>query len=128
MESLLGEAGIALAVGLILGYVIGVWRGKKSPVSTNVEPTDWWDKRNTLTGTQLQILQYLESRKEAPITALQDKFSFIPDRELYYRLEQIYLMGFLLRDRREGEVFYTLNPEYAATVEDDKTVMLSGDH
>lgn len=128
MESVLGEAGIALAVGLILGYLIGVWRGKKSPAPKNPEPTDWWGKRNTLTGTQLQVLQYLESRKEAPITALQDKFSFIPDRELYYRLEQIYLMGFLLRDRREGEVIYILNPEYGATVEDDKTVMLSGDH
>lgn len=128
MESLLGESGIALAAGLVLGYVIGRLREKKSAEMAKASPSmDWWGKRSTLTGTQLQILQYLESKKEASITALQDKFSYIPDRELYYRLEQIYLMGFLLRDRKDGEVIYTVNPEYAATVEDDKTVMLSGD-
>lgn len=132
MESLTMETGIALAVGVILGYLIGALRantaGTKKPVENNESPrVDWWELRESLTGTQLQILQHLESNKEASISKLHEKFSFIPDRELYYRLEQIHLMGFLSRDRKDGEVVYSLNPDYAVTVEDDKTVMLSGD-
>ncbi|MDZ7684643.1 MAG: hypothetical protein U5O39_06240 [Gammaproteobacteria bacterium] len=83
--------------------------------------------RQLLTGTQLQILQFMEGRREVTITALQEKFSFIPDRELYDRLEQIVLMGFIHRDRKNGEVIYTLNPDYSGRVEDDKTVMTSND-
>lgn len=127
MESLTAETGIALAIGVILGYLIGTLRTKKPVDSKDESPrVDWWGLRESLTGTQLQILQHLESTKEASISKLQEKFSFIPDRELYYRLEQIYLMGFLLRDRKDGEVVYSLNPEYGVTVEDDKTVMMSG--
>ncbi|MEX2489296.1 MAG: hypothetical protein WD356_07175 [Pseudomonadales bacterium] len=130
MESLTAETGIALVIGVILGYLFGMLRTKRAsePVVENDQPNrvDWWGLRESLTGTQLQILQYLESKKEASISKLQEKFSFIPDRELYYRLEQIYLMGFLLRDRKDGEVAYSLNPEYGVTVEDDKTVMMSG--
>jgi hypothetical protein len=33
-------------------------------------------------------------------------------------------MKFLIRERKEGEVHYVLNPDYSGTVEDDKTVML----
>ena len=77
-----------------------------------------------LTGTQLQILQYLESKKSATITQLQEKFSFIPDRELYYRLEQIVLMQFVQRENNDIDVVYQLNEDYSAAVEDDKTVML----
>ena len=69
----------------------------------------------------------METSKEVSITGLQEKFSFIPDRELYYRLEQIVLMGFLVRERKEGEVYYVLNPDYSMTVEDDKTVMLGSE-
>ena len=122
------EIAIALVVGLALGYVIGS-RGKVgAPAVTETDKEDsrkeWWQLRGSLTGTQLQILQYLESKKAAGITKLQEKFSFIPDRELYYRLEQIVLMGFLQRDRKHGEVVYTLNLDYAGRVEDDKTVIL----
>lgn len=131
MESLTAEIGVALVVGVILGYLIGTLRkkGANEPVVEDAQPerVDWWGLRESLTGTQLQILQYLESKKEASISKLQEKFSFIPDRELYYRLEQIHLMGFLLRERKDGEVAYSLNPDYGVTVEDDKTVMMSGD-
>lgn len=120
---------VALLVGIGIGYGIATFMAKKdgndeSATSVDVNP-DWWKIRQTLTGTQLQILQYLEGKKEASITGLQEKFSFIPDRELYYRLEQIVLMKFLTRERKEGEVYYVLNAEYALRVEDDKTVMLS---
>ena len=83
--------------------------------------------RQALTGTQLQILQHMEEYKQVSITGLQEKFSFIPDRELYYRLEQIVLMQFLVRERKEGEVYYVLNPDYSGTVEDDKTEMLASE-
>ncbi len=130
MENLL-DAGtaIALGLGLLLGYLGGAYRAGKSRsrIVDRASTTDWWEMRRSLTGTQLQILQFMESMKEATIVDLQERFSFIPDRELYYRLEQIYLMGFLLRERKGGEVTYTLNSEYSATVEDDKTVMLPGD-
>ena len=129
MENLIGMI-VALIVGIGIGYFIalkmkGDSQEQASPAATNTP--NWWDVRKTLTGTQLQILQYLEAKREVSITGLQEKFDFIPDRELYYRLEQIVLMNFLIRERKEGEVYYVLNPEYSGTVEDDKTVMLSSE-
>ena len=126
----MGMAGAAV-VGLIVGFVLAKLLGGKQseaiqPSDTGAD-TEWWKVRETLTGTQLQILQYMESKKEASITKLQEKFSFIPDRELYYRLEQIVLMHFVNRGRKDGEVVYVLNKDYSGTVEDDKTVMLSGE-
>ncbi len=132
MENIIGMVG-ALVVGVALGYVIGskMKGGGNGDASESLAPMpampNWWEIRKGLTGTQLQILQYMEAKKEAPITALQEKFDFIPDRELYYRLEQIVLMQFLQRVRKEGEVFYVLNDDYSGTVEDDKTVMLGSD-
>ena len=123
--------GVALVVGIGIGYGIATALSKKetddTPVATTSVNTDWWDIRQSLTGTQLQILQYMEAKKQVSITGLQEKFSFIPDRELYYRLEQIVLMQFLVRERKEGEVYYVLNPNYSGTVEDDKTVMLASE-
>ena len=123
--------GIGLIVGVGLGYGLATMMANKNKEESTPAPTtgrpDWWNIRQSLTGTQLQILQYMESRKDVSITGLQEKFSFIPDRELYYRLEQIVLMEFLVRERRDGEVHYVLNPDYSGTVEDDKTVMLSSD-
>ena len=120
---------IAAVVGIVVGYVLG-GLGKTKPSGNKAvdDTTDheyWWETRKTLTGTQLQILQHMESEKQSSIGALQEKFSFIPDRELYYRLEQIVLLKFLGRGRKEGEVVYILDEDYSATVEDDKTVMLS---
>lgn len=127
MDSLI-EIAIALVAGLLVGYLVGA-RGKGKQVAASAPIVEgpgreWWKMRDTLTGTQLQILQYLEAKREATITSLQEKFSFIPDRELYYRLEQIVLMGFIQRDRKHGDVVYTLNPDYSGKVEDDKTVIL----
>ncbi len=118
-------AGIAgFVIGLVVGLVVARLRKGKAPAATVDSGKDWWESRKSLTGTQLQILQFMEGRKEATIGDCQERFSFIPDRELYYRLEQIVLMGFVLRDRKDGEVAYKLNAEYSGTVEDDKTVML----
>ena len=123
--------GIGLIVGLGAGFGIAqVMAGRNKDTDTPSPASshpDWWKIRQALTGTQLQILQYMESKKDVSITGLQEKFSFIPDRELYYRLEQIVLMEFLVRERRDGEVHYVLNPDYSGTVEDDKTVMLSSE-
>ncbi len=126
------QLGLALALGFCIGYLVSsiTRRGKDTtapPVDNDVSQPDWWEIRNQLTGTQLQILQYMEAKQEASITELQEKFSFIPDRELYYRLEQICLMDFLDRGRRDGEVSYVLNPAYSGTIEGDKTVMMPQD-
>jgi len=121
---------IAAVVGLLLGY--GLARlTRQGPSAAEQQKTrapdlKWWEVRKSLTGTQLQILQFMEAKKYATIGDLQTKFEFIPDRELYYRLEQVVLLRFVSRGREHGDVIYVLNPEYAATVEDDKTVMLSG--
>lgn len=122
MDMLLGIGG--LVVGLVVGYLAAsMGKGKADTAGESSDP-DWWELRKTLTGTQLQILQFMEGRREATISALQEKFSFIPDRELYYRLEHIVLIGFLLRDTKDDEVVYRLNRNYSGRVEDDKTVML----
>jgi hypothetical protein len=118
---------VTLMVGIGIGYGISFAIAKKpgnASSTTDYAPPNWWKTRQSLTGTQLEILQYMEAKKDVSITGLQEKFSFIPDRELYYRLEQIVLMKFLIRERKEGEVHYVLNPDYSGTVEDDKTVML----
>ncbi len=117
----------ALVVGVAIGYVVATMgKGAKSGAGETAE-TNWWELRKTLTGTQLQILQFMEARREASISKLQEKFSFIPDRELYYRLEQIVLLGFLHQERKDDEVVYRLNSDYSVRVEDDKTVMLSNE-
>jgi len=121
--------GLGLVFGLGIGYGLARALADRNEPPAPAEPQNsqpnWWKIRQSLTGTQLQILQFMESEKDVSITGLQDKFSFIPDRELFYRLEQIVLMQFLVRERRDGEVHYVLNPDYSVTVEDDKTVMLS---
>ena len=125
MDNMLGM-GVSLVVGLGLGFLLAKMLGKKDIDGEEiVAEINWWEIRETLTGTQMQILQYMEAKKDSSITVLQEKFSFIPDRELYYRLEQICLMDFIVRERRQGEVYYKLNPAYSGTVEDDKTVMLA---
>lgn len=130
MENLL-FIGIAFLVGIGIGYFAGMKGGQSSaaeaaPAAAPAAPEkNWWKLRETLTGTQAQILQHMDETGAATITELQEKFSFIPDRELYYRMEQIALMGFLDRERKEGDMHYSLNEQYAQTVEGDKTVMLS---
>lgn len=125
MDNMLGM-GVALVIGLGLGFLLArMIASKNSREEVVVPETNWWEIRDSLTGTQMQILQYMEAKKKASITEMHEKFSFIPDRELFYRLEQICLMDFIVRDRREGEICYELNPSYSETVEDDKTVMLS---
>ena len=123
--------GIALVAGIGIGYAIALFTQKPVPAAAAkgkaaaAPKRNWWEERKALTVTQAQILQHMEATKKASITELQEKFSFIPDRELFYRLEQICLMGFMGRQRKDGEVIYALNKEYAETVEEDKTVMLS---
>ena len=123
--------GVALVVGIGIGYGLAIALANKGadskPAASGSTNSEWWNIRQSLTGTQLQILQHMEEHKQVSITGLQEKFSFIPDRELYYRLEQIVLMQFLVRERKEGEVYYVLNPNYSGTVEDDKTVMLASE-
>ncbi|MFT7685970.1 MAG: hypothetical protein ACI9FB_001315 [Candidatus Azotimanducaceae bacterium] len=129
MENLVTMA-VPLIVGLVIGIVIGRFLSKStsSPkASATAEKPVWWQKREALTGTQMQILQFMEAKKEATIVKLQEKFSFIPDRELFYRLEQIVLMGFMTRSRVAGEVIFVLDQTYISTVESDKTIMLGGD-
>ena len=113
-----------LVIGFVLGKMLGGGGESEAPEVTET-PIEWWKLREGLTGTQLQILEYMEAKRSATITELQEKFSFIPDRELYYRLEQIVLMQFILRGRDASDVVYTLNGDYSMTVESDKTVIIT---
>ena len=128
MEILI-SIGIAAGLGLLVGYGLArlsprdAASGKQS--APLVPVVNWWELRKSLTGTQLQILIFLEAQKYATIGDVQTKFAFIPARELYYRLEQIVLLAFVSRGREHGGVVYILNPAYATTIENDKTVMLS---
>jgi len=128
MEVLI-SIGIAAGIGLLVGYGLArlsrrdAGSGKQSAPLAPV--VNWWELRKSLTGTQLQILMFLEAQKYATIGEVQTKFAFIPARELYYRLEQIVLLAFVSRGREHGGVVYILNPAYATTIENDKTVMLS---
>ena len=123
---IISELGITLAIGICIGYLLSriMSRAKSGSPDTSAESKNWWEARKRLTGTQLQILKYMDGKKEASIIDLQEEFSFIPDRELYYRLEQICLMEFLVRGRQSGDVSYSLNEGYSATVEDDSTIVL----
>jgi hypothetical protein len=127
MEGVMGMAAAGVG-GLVVGFVLAkMMSGGGAKAATSGSEVAWWQVRETLTGTQLQILQYMEEHKSVSITKLQEKFSFIPDRELYYRLEQIVLMKFIQRGRDGNDVVYVLNEDYSATIEGDKTVMLPGD-
>jgi hypothetical protein len=120
------ELVIAGLVGLVIGYAVALFgRGRASAKGKGAASPDWWELRKGLSGTQLQILKHMESARHTNIGELQEKFSFIPDRELYYRLEQIVLMSFISREHAGGEVTYALNADYAGTVEQDRTLMLS---
>ncbi|MFT5562116.1 MAG: hypothetical protein ACI9Z9_001995, partial [Litorivivens sp.] len=113
----IGASGIVgLGVGFLLSKALTkIASQKESGTTSDASGSDveWWKVRETLTGTQLQILQHLEAKKSATITQLQKKFSFIPDRELYYRLEQIVLMQFVRRGRKDSDVVYELNEYYS---------------
>jgi hypothetical protein len=117
---------ITMGAVLLVGFVIGKFLSK-APQSPRVQQVSekpvWWQKRDALRGTQMQ---FMEAKKKANIVELQKKFSFIPGRELFYRLEQIVLMGFMSRTRAGGEVIFVLDQAYMITVESDKTVMLGG--
>ena len=115
---------VALLAGGGIGYFLGSRGSAIDPDEVTKDHAEWWQLRESLTGTQLQILQFMESNREANIESLQEKFSFIPDRELFYRIEQIVLMGFIRSERKEGVMTYFVNRDYSTTVEDDKTVMI----
>lgn len=126
---------VSFVVGLGAGAVImQLIKGKPAPAAAPQMDTeaaeDWWAKRKTLSGTQLQILQFIENAHSVSISKLQDKFKAVPDRELFYRLEQICLMGFVGKQRADGEVRYVMTEEYEEAVDmmqDDKTVMIVPD-
>jgi len=132
MEDYIGLI-LAFAAGLIVGggLVYALRPGSKSSDSgagdSSGEEPSWWLRRKGLSGSQLQILQFIETQGDTNLQAVQKRFGKVPDRELFYRLEQIHLLGFLEKERADNEVIYKMTPDYAEAVEalqDDKTVML----
>lgn len=129
-------------IGLILSFLAGLMVGGglvfairprskpevAEPVETQAEESpSWWLRRKGLSGSQLQILQFIETQGDTAMKTIQERFTKVPDRELFYRMEQIHLLGFLEKQRGDNEIIYRLTPEYAEAVEalqDDKTVML----
>ena len=123
---------LAFLAGLILGgglmYAI---RARPKP-AVAVEPSaeespSWWLRRKGLSGSQLQLLQFIETEGDTNLDAIQKRFTKVPDRELFYRMEQIHLLGFVEKERDANTVTFRLTPDYAeavAALMDDKTVIL----
>ncbi len=106
-------------------------RPKQAAAESTDKPTEeqpsWWLRRKALSTSQLQILQFIETEGDVTLETIQKRWTKLPDRELFYRMEQIHLLGFLEKDRQDNEVTFRLTPDYAEAVEamqDDKTVML----
>ncbi len=125
---------VAFLAGLIVGGVLvfAIRPRQKTQVTeavdTQAEEPSWWLRRKGLSSSQLQILQFIEGKGgDVTMQTLYKRWAKVPDRELFYRMEQIHLLGFLEKERGDNEVTFRLTPEYAEAVEalqDDKTVML----
>lgn len=132
---------LAMVLSFVAGIVIGTVATailKKRGKSGESEPepkaysdeTQWLLRKQDLSGSQRQILEFIESRPRTPIKAVQDRFAKVPDRELFYRLEQLHLLGFIHKAREGEQVVYSLTEPFASAVQvrkDDKTVMISRD-
>lgn len=132
------ESYIWLILSFLAGFIVGgaliyAIRPRSAPEeaaaveSEDEESPSWWLRRKGLSGSQLQILQFIEAQGDTSIQDIQKRFSKVPDRELFYRMEQIHLLGFLDKERGDNAVIYRMTADYAEAVEalqDDKTVML----
>ena len=128
---------LSLVVGVLVGGGVAALvlrRGKPTvaaaaaaPQKAYTDDTQWLLKKQDLSGSQRQILEFIESSARTSIQAVQDRFTKVPDRELFYRLEQLHLVGFIDKERDGDEVIYSLSDAYKSAVQvpaDDKTVMI----
>lgn len=56
---------------------------------------DWTIRRDHLSDSQRRLLRHIEQEKSASFSTLREQFVSTPSKELFYRLEQLRLLGFL---------------------------------
>ena len=125
---------LTFLAGLVLGGALtyAIRTRSKAGAAPAIEPSaeespSWWLRRKGLSGSQLQLLQFIETEGDTNLEAIQKRFTKVPDRELFYRMEQIHLLGFIEKERDANTVTFRLTPDYAeavAALMDDKTVIL----
>ena len=145
----LGILFIALAIILMYNPPVG-WRGrgwhtsgsKNLPV-TRAEMTDahpgagapFHARRAALSETQKSILSLIEQERKLAFAVIKTEMAFDNESELYYRLEQIRLLGFVEKDKLKQSPnssvwIYQLAEPYAELLGDaepDKTTF-TGDN
>lgn len=96
--------------------------GDMTEIPNNFIPPElklsWPAKRDFLTEKQRQLLSYVEDKSVSTFTSLSNAFADRPNPELYYRLEQLRLMGFIVcenhgcKDATADSVFYSISDSY----------------
>lgn len=80
----------------------------------------WLQKRDILSQTQRNLLNYIEQRQSVSYITLLSNFSDRTNNEMFYRLEQLRLLGFVVCDRvgkdsaNASNILYTLSESYEA--------------
>jgi|GEM_PF-2813423 len=102
-----------------------------APLPAVREPVPFTSRRAALSRTQKRLLAYIEGERRTVLDAIKRESGITNDAELYYRLEQLRLLGFIDSEKIEhgsgGEVIvvYRLSDAYLAVqgdIEEDSTV------
>ena len=132
---LVGLLSISLAILLMYRPPAG-WRtmtnpaedqndSKREPASTspiNGLPDDFdasfLARRSALSRTQKKLLAIIENEKKLAFSAIKSELNMDNDAELYYRLEQLRLLGFIAKEKIEASssatiVVYRLTTSYS---------------
>ncbi|GAB2197864.1 hypothetical protein [Sessilibacter sp. MAH4] len=78
----------------------------------------WLQKRDFISGSQKKLLSFVETRNSVNYISLAQEFSDIANSELYYRLEQLRLLGFIVCHRMGNDandvasIFFRPSEEY----------------
>lgn len=75
-------------------------------------------RRSSLSRTQKKLLALIENEKKLSFRAIEMELNMDNDAELYYRLEQLRLLGFIEKEKIEASaeaaiVVYRLTPSYS---------------
>jgi hypothetical protein len=82
----------------------------------------WAQKRDILSQTQRHLLAYIEQRNSVSYVTLLNNFSEKTNNEMFYRLEQLRLLGFVVceqvgRDSPDASnILYTLSESYESEI------------
>ncbi|GAA6167111.1 hypothetical protein [Sessilibacter corallicola] len=131
---------LALIVATVVYYKPPTYR--PAPQPEEFEPTDdttekilhpanggvaeltmsWGQKRNILSQTQRNLLAYVEEKNSVSYVQLLNNFSERTNNEMFYRLEQLRLLGFVVCEQigngasDANNILYSLSEGYASEV------------